>query len=233
MTIVTGTSDFQQLFQGLLAETAIVNGEVYGVPVVKLTADSQVGGGGVASTVSVNNFPAVQNVNLVSGTISAEPSPIQGISGTVAVSNFPPIQNVNIVSGTISTLPPELQGVSGSVSINNFPSLYGISGSVAILNYPPIQGVSGSVSVSQFPLTQGISGTVSVQNFPALYNVSGSVLSMEFPTYAKWDYFGDTIYSGTSLYHGVFRNGGASGTVVATIDITYDGFGNITSVSKT
>jgi hypothetical protein len=40
MQIITGTRDFQALFQGLLSEIAIVQGQPYGVMFVKLTDDS-------------------------------------------------------------------------------------------------------------------------------------------------------------------------------------------------
>jgi len=123
MPLITGTSDFQALFQGLASEIAIINGQPYGVPIVKLTNDSSTGG--------------------------------------------------------------------------------------------------------------GVAGTVSVDNFPDFQIVSGSVLSLDFPTYAEWDYFGDAIYSGTNLYRGVFRNGGVSGTIIATIDCTYDASDNLLTVTKT
>lgn len=123
MPVITGTSNFQTLFQGLASEIAIINGQPYGVPIVKLTNDSSTGG---------------------------------GVADTVAISNFPDLQIV-----------------------------------------------------------------------------SGSVLSLDFPTYAEWDYFGDAIYSGTNLYRGVFRNGGVSGTIIATIDCTYDASDNLLTVTKT
>lgn len=40
MTIVTGTADYQQLFQGLASEIAIVDGRPMGLPLVKLSGDS-------------------------------------------------------------------------------------------------------------------------------------------------------------------------------------------------
>lgn len=261
MTIVTGTSDFQQLFQGLLAETVNVDGNNYGVPIVKLTADSDVGGGGVAATVDVSNFPAVQSVNIVSGTVSATPPIMQGVSGSVSVSNIPILQGVSgtvavqnfpsdykitgsvsvdnfpplqAISGTIGISNfPLAQGISGSVGISNFPSDYKITGSVFVNNFPQMQGISGTVSVNNLPQTQVVSGTVFVGNFPNPQIVSGSVLSLDFPTYAEWDYFGDAIYSGTNLYHAVFRRGGATGTVVATINMTYDSSDNLLTVTRT
>lgn len=111
MAIITGTSDFQALFQGLLSEVAIVDGQPYGVPIVKLTDDSNA------------------------------------------------------------------------------------------------------------PQTTYIS--------------SGTVLSFDFPAYAEWDYFGDAIYSGTNLYHCVFRRGGATGTILATIDCSYDESDNLLTVTRT
>ena len=127
MTIVTGTSDYQALFQGLLSEIAVVNGQPYGVPIVKLTDDS------------------------------IEPS------------------------------------------------------------------AGGSYIAS---------GTVFVGNFPNPQIVSGSVLLLDFPAYGQWDYFGDAIYSGTNLYHGVFRRGGAGGTIIATLDMTYDSSDNLLTVTR-
>jgi len=215
MTIITGTSDFQTLFQGLLSEIAVVNGQPYGVPIVKLTNDSPTGGG-IAGIVAVSNFPATQNVNLVSGTISVSATPMQGVSGSVSVDNF-----------------PQIQGVSGSVGVSNFPSDYRISGSVFVDNFPSLQAVSGTVFIGNHPSLQGVSGSVSINNFPNLQIVSGSVLSLDFPTYAEWDYFGNAIYSGTNLYHGVFRRGGASGTILATIDCTYDASDNLLTVTRT
>lgn len=40
--MVTGSASYQDLYQGLLAERAIVNGEDFLVPVTKLTGDSQI-----------------------------------------------------------------------------------------------------------------------------------------------------------------------------------------------
>ena len=124
--MVTGTADFQALFQGLLSEVVVVNGQPYGVPIVKLTGDS-------------------------------------------------------------------------------------------------IDPLTAYIS----------SGTMLIANFPNPQIVSGSVLLLDFPTYAEWDYFGDAIYSGTNLYHGVFRRGGASGTILATIDCTYDASDNLLTVTRT
>lgn len=43
MTIITGSADFQPLFQGLLSEVANVDGQPYGIQIVKLTQDSVIG----------------------------------------------------------------------------------------------------------------------------------------------------------------------------------------------
>ena len=51
---------------------------------------------------------------------------------------------------------------------------------------------------------------------------------LEIPTH---DYIANT-YSGTNLTVAVFRRGGASGTVVATLTMTYDGNNNVTSITK-
>jgi hypothetical protein len=51
---------------------------------------------------------------------------------------------------------------------------------------------------------------------------------LEIPTH---DYIANT-YSGTNLTVAVFRRGGASGTVVATLTMTYDGSGNLLTVTR-
>ena len=45
------------------------------------------------------------------------------------------------------------------------------------------------------------------------------------------DYAGLT-YSGSNLTVAVFRRGGACGTVVATLTMTYDGSGNLLTVTR-
>ena len=40
-------------------------------------------------------------------------------------------------------------------------------------------------------------------------------------------------YTGSNLTQVVYKDGGSSGTVVATLDLTYDGSGNLLTVTKT
>ena len=51
---------------------------------------------------------------------------------------------------------------------------------------------------------------------------------LEIPTH---DYIANT-YSGTNLTQTVFRRGGASGKIVATLTLTYDGSSNLLTVTK-
>jgi hypothetical protein len=51
---------------------------------------------------------------------------------------------------------------------------------------------------------------------------------LEIPTH---DYIANT-YTGTNLTQAVFRRGGASGTVVATLTMTYDGSDNLLTVAR-
>lgn len=120
----------------------------------------------VTGSIQVSNFPAVQDVNIVSGTISATFTPPiqQGISGSVSVSNFP-IQ----------------QGISGTVFVGNFPATQDVaivSGSLIIVGSSDMVEVSGTVSVANFPSMQGISGTVFVGNFPSQQGISGTVTAI-------------------------------------------------------
>lgn len=39
-------------------------------------------------------------------------------------------------------------------------------------------------------------------------------------------------YTGTNMTGVVYRQGGASGTIVTTLTLTYDGNGNVTSITK-
>src|SRR4030042_2412902 len=113
--MVTGTGDYQALFQGLLSEIAVVQGQPYGIPIVKLADDSPSSGGVAGSVVSVNNFPSMY---LITGSISAEPPVMQGVSGTVSVGNFP---TYITTSGSIANFPAS-QSVSGTGSVSNFPT---------------------------------------------------------------------------------------------------------------
>jgi hypothetical protein len=51
---------------------------------------------------------------------------------------------------------------------------------------------------------------------------------LEIPTH---DYIANT-YSGTNLTQTVFRRGGASGKIVATLTLTYDGSDNLLTVTR-
>jgi len=51
---------------------------------------------------------------------------------------------------------------------------------------------------------------------------------LEIPTH---DYIANT-YTGTDLTQAVFRRGGASGNVVATLTMTYDGSNNLLTVTR-
>jgi len=51
---------------------------------------------------------------------------------------------------------------------------------------------------------------------------------LEIPTH---DYIANT-YTGTNLTQAVFRRGGASGKVVATLTMTYDGSDNLLTVTR-
>jgi hypothetical protein len=51
---------------------------------------------------------------------------------------------------------------------------------------------------------------------------------LEIPTH---DYIANT-YTGTNLTQIVFRRGGASGKIVATLTLTYDGSDNLLTVTK-
>ena len=51
---------------------------------------------------------------------------------------------------------------------------------------------------------------------------------LEIPTH---DYIANT-YTGTNLTQAVFRRGGASGKIVATLTMTYDGSDNLLTVTR-
>jgi hypothetical protein len=51
---------------------------------------------------------------------------------------------------------------------------------------------------------------------------------LEIPTH---DYIANT-YTGSDLTQTVFRRGGASGKIVATLTLTYDGSSNLLTVTK-
>ena len=51
---------------------------------------------------------------------------------------------------------------------------------------------------------------------------------LEIPTH---DYIANT-YTGSNLTQTVFKRGGASGTIVATLTLTYDGSSNLLTVTR-
>jgi len=116
--MVTGTSSYQELFQGLLAERVFVGTEDYLVPVMRLTDDSIGGGGGVSSSVSVTNFP---NPQIISGSVSVNnfPSPVI-ISGSALSLDFPVYAQFDHVSmfytgTTLNLVKFRTGGASGTV----------------------------------------------------------------------------------------------------------------------
>lgn len=60
--------------------------------------------------------------------------------------------------------------------------------------------------------------------FPAVASVSGLGIPLH-------DYLINT-YTGSDLTQTVFKRGGASGVVVATLTMTYDGNGNLLTVTR-
>lgn len=81
----------------------------------------------VAGAVDVNNFPAVQKVELTN------PPENQTVSGEVIVTNIPAVQQVELTNPTAN------QTVSGSVDVDNFPA-YGI-GANTFMSRPSSQSV--------------------------------------------------------------------------------------------
>lgn len=73
-----------------------------------------------------------------------------------------------------------------------------------------------------------ISGTVAVSNFPAVQSVNN--LSQLVPV--AYDYI-SLGYTGADITGVVYKTGGASGTTVATLALTYDGSSNILTVTRT
>lgn len=57
---------------------------------------------------------------------------------------------------------------------------------------------------------------------------AGSRQGLEIPTH---DYISNT-YTGSNLTQTVFKRGGASGKTVATLTMTYDGSGNLLTVTR-
>ena len=73
-----------------------------------------------------------------------------------------------------------------------------------------------------FSGSSGAAATVSEKN-PLPITTSLSI--------PKYDYV-SCSYTGSNLTGAVFKSGGASGTTVATLALTYDGSGNLLTVTK-
>jgi hypothetical protein len=58
--------------------------------------------------------------------------------------------------------------------------------------------------------------------------VVGTITGLEVPAH---DYI-DMSYTGDNMTGVVYKTGGSGGTTVATLTLTYDGNGNITSLTK-
>lgn len=148
------------------------------------------------SQVSVNNFPATQNV---SGSVSIYTQGPQLVSGTISVTGSVPVYTTSpqAVSGSVAVYTQGPQAVSGTVGVNNFPVVQAVSGSQltgsTFAGSPEVVGgvfasVSGSivkavqtdVSGAVYVTTTGslpvhVDGQLSINNFPATQRVSGSV----------------------------------------------------------
>jgi hypothetical protein len=95
------------------------------------------------SSISVNNFPVVQQV---SGALSFDTSATLTVSGSVGVSNLAEVSSVKVNN---------LSEVS-SLAVNNFPSTQAVSGSIGVSNLAEVS----SVGVNNFPTGFVASGTV-------------------------------------------------------------------------
>jgi hypothetical protein len=58
-----------------------------------------------------------------------------------------------------------------------------------------------------------------------------AVISFQPLAPAEYDYI-DLSYTGSNLTQVVYKLGGAAGTVVTTLDLTYDGSGNLLTVTR-
>jgi hypothetical protein len=127
------------------------------------------------------------------------------------------------------------QPVSGTVSVSNFPASQPVSGSVSVSNFPVTQPVSGSVSVSNFPATQPVSGSVSVTGTVTVTDVATEATLAKIPGLAIpiFDYCALAQNATQDIW--TFKTGGAGGTLVATVTITYTDATKVTisTVAKT
>ena len=180
----------------------------------------------VGNQVSVNNFPATQNV---SGTVIAqvtfpanqqvwEAGPV-GVTGSVsitnselAVSNFPAVQ---AVSGNVAIA--YQIGVTGSTFVTT-------TGSLAVA---PGTGVTFPVSIAS-TVNVAQQGQLSVNNFPAIQAVSGTVTSI----IGNWP---STLGVSASFPLSVFNAGtvGVSGSVSISGQVSVNNFPATQNVSGT
>jgi len=204
----------------------------------------------VGSQISVNNFPATQNV---SGTINI------GTAPQFMISNFPAVQ---AVSGTITTTSGVTQtaqnvssssglrvwnesavGVSGTVnlgsqvSVNNFPATQAVSGGIVVQNWPATLGVSASFPLSVWNAgTVGVSGTVNIgtapqfmiSNFPAVQAVSGSITVTPAVTQTA-----QNVSSSSGLRVWNESSVGVSGSVTLAAQVSVNNFPATQNVSGT
>lgn len=121
-------------------------------------------------------------------------------------------------AGTPSADVVSVQGVSGGVGIPTLPSASSIAD--GIQNYLDNYGNSIPVSGTFWQTTQPVSIASAI---------SQKVQGWDIPIH---DYRGLGYTSG-NLTSVTYKEGGASGTTVATLTLGYDGSGNLTSVTKT
>jgi len=99
----------------------------------------------------------------------------------------------------------------------------------ALYTHYKVSTVSGSpLAVSGTVVTSGntaVTGTVVVST------TTGTVAVTQNLSIPKYDYV-SLSYAGTNLTGVVYKTGGAAGTTVATVALTYDGSNNLTSVTK-
>jgi len=101
---------------------------------------------------------------------------------------------------------------------------------VAVTNFPATQDVSGTVSVDNFPTTTEVS------NFPSSVEISndvGNPISITSGLSVPPNDYISLNYTDGNVSSVVYKLGGAAGTTVATLSLTYDGGGNLLTVTRT
>lgn len=81
-------------------------------------------------------------------------------------------------------------------------------------------------------LSAGVDSVTSSQGTPNTFANAWPVRPINALVTEAYDYI-DLSYTGTDLTSVVFRTGGAAGAIVATITITYNGNGDIDTVTRT